>query len=548
MSKKNSDIIYSSPNTLMNQFRHGLMKGAGYDTNELKKKPLIAIANSFTEMTAGHNHLDKLADKVKEGILAEGGEYAEFNVPAPCDGIAMAHDGMRYVLAQRDLIADMVETHVRSQPFDAVVFIAGCDKINPGMMMAMGRLDLPSIYLSSGTGQMNIRNAPQFKSSIDHFDYSADPAALFETMHCSTCGACEIMGTANTFQCLAEVLGICLPGSSNIPGWHSDKLKAARATGHRVVQLFREGRNARQFLNQKSLENAAKMLLAIGGSTNGTLHLPAIAESAGAKLTIEHFERATEEMPTLLAISPNGPWGVQDLWAAGGMPAVMKVMQNDIDTSTPSVGGGTLQDIIDDAVVINPQVIPARDNPYRSNGGIAILRGNLAPEGSVVKRSGVKEDMHQCSGPAVCFDSEDEALAGLKQGKIKAGDVVVLRYQGPKGGPGMPEMLGFTLALKSAGLNDAALVTDGRFSGATSGPCVGHVCPEATDGGVIALIEDGDIIEIDMNNGRLHANVSDQEIAKRRENWQPVMKEVGFGFMDRYRRHVRSASEGAILD
>ncbi|GGO88888.1 dihydroxy-acid dehydratase [Marinobacterium nitratireducens] len=548
MSKKNSDIIHSSANNLMNQFRNGLMKGAGYDTNELKKKPLIAIANSFTEMTAGHSHLDKLGSKVKEGILAEGGEYAEFNVPAPCDGIAMAHDGMRYVLAQRDLIADIVETHVRSQPFDAVVFIAGCDKINPGMMMAMGRLDLPSIYLSAGTGQMNIRNAPAFTSSIDHFDYKDDPAATYETMHCSTCGACEIMGTANTFQCLAEVLGICLPGSGNIPGWHSDKLKAARATGQRVVQMFHEGLNARQFLTQQSLENAARMLMAIGGSTNGILHLPAIAASAGARLTLEHFERATEEMPTLLAISPNGPWGVQDLWMAGGMPAVLKVMQHDIDTSTPTVDGRTLQDVIDGATVLNPRVIPARDNPHRPTGGIAVLRGNLAADGSVVKRAGVKENMLQCKGPAVCFDSEDEALAGLKQGKIKAGDIVVLRYQGPKGGPGMPEMLGFTLALKSAGLAETALVTDGRFSGATSGPCVGHVCPEAADGGLIGLIEDGDMIEIDMLDGRIHADVTDEEIAARREYWQPVVKDVGFGFMDRYRRHVRSASEGAILD
>ncbi len=309
MSKKNSDIIYSSPNALINKFRNGVMKGAGYETGELKKKPLIAIANSHTEMTAGHNHLAKLADKVKEGILIEGGEYAEFNVPAPCDGIAMAHDGMRYVLAQRDLIADIVETHVRSQAFDAVVFIAGCDKINPGMMMAMGRLDLPSIYLSAGTGQMNIRHAPAFKSSVDHFDYGGDAEATYETMHCSTCGACEIMGTANTFQCLAEVMGICLPGSANIPGWHTDKLKAARATGQRVVQLFHEKKNARQFLTQESLENAARMLMAIGGSTNGTLHLPAIAESAGAKLTLEHFERASDEVPTLLAISPNGLGG-----------------------------------------------------------------------------------------------------------------------------------------------------------------------------------------------------------------------------------------------
>lgn len=548
MSKKNSDVISSSPNALLNQFRGGLMKGAGYDASALKKKPLIAIANSHTEMTAGHNHLGRLADKVKEGILIEGGEYAEFNVPAPCDGIAMGHDGMRYVLAQRDLIADIVETHVRSQAFDAVVFIAGCDKINPGMMMAMGRLDMPSIYLAGGPGQMNIRNTPTFTSSIDHNDYHDDPEGMSESLTCATCGACEIMGTANTFQCLAEALGICLPGSSNIPGWHSDKLKAARATGQRAVQLFHEGLNARQILTQEALENAAKILMVIGGSTNGTLHLPAIAHSAGAELTLEHFEQASAQVPTLLAISPNGPWGLQDLWAAGGMPAVLQTMQKDINTSTLTVDGGTLQDVIDNAAVRNPKVIPARDKPHRPTGGIAVLRGNLAQGGSVVKQAGVVENMLQCEGPAICFNSEDDALAGVEQGKVKEGDIIILRYQGPKGGPGMPEMLGVTLALKVAGLSETALVTDGRFSGATCGPCVGHVCPEALEGGMIALIEDGDMIELDILNGRIHADVSEEEIGRRRETWQPVLKEVGFGFMDRYRRHVRSASEGAILD
>ncbi len=548
MSKKNSDVIYSSENKMAGVFRGGVLKGAGYDMERLKKRPLIAIANSHTEMTAGHNHLNRLGDKVKEGILVEGGEYAEFNVPAPCDGIAMAHDGMRYVLAQRDLIADIVETHVRSQAFDAVVFIAGCDKINPGMMMAMGRLDLPSIYLSGGPGQMNIRNTPKFASTIDHNSYRGDFEATAETFHCSTCGACEIMGTANTLQCLAEVLGICLPGSSNIPGWHTDKLRAARATGQRVVQLFHEGLTARQLLTQQSLENAARMLMAIGGSTNGTLHLPAIAHSAGCELTLEHFEQASAEVPTLLAVSPNGPWGIQDVWAAGGMPAVLQVMQNDLDTTTRTVDGRTLQDVIDDATVLNPKVIPARDNPHRPSGGIAVLRGNLAIDGAVVKQAGVSENMMQCKGPAVCFDSEDEALAGVQGGKVKQGDIIILRYQGPKGGPGMPEMLGVTMALKFAGLDEAALVTDGRFSGATCGPCVGHVCPEASDGGLIALVEDGDMIEIDIVQGRLRAEISEEEIGRRREQWKPAEKAVGFGYMDRYRRHVRPASEGAILD
>lgn len=547
MSKK-SDIIHSSPNQLVNAFRGGLMRGAGYDVKELKRKPLIAIANSHTEMTAGHNHLGKLGEKVKEGILIAGGEFAEFNVPAPCDGIAMAHDGMRYVLAQRDLIADIVETHVRSQAFDAVVFIAGCDKINPGMMMAMGRLDLPSIYLAAGPGQMNIRNVPQFKSSIDHNDFHDDPESLQQSFSCSTCGACEIMGTANTFQCLAEALGICLPGSSNIPGWHTDKLLAARETGKRVVQMFHEGLNARQILTQDAIDNATKMLMAIGGSTNGTLHLPAIAHSAGLKLDFNMIEEASKSTPTLLAVSPNGPWGVQDLWAAGGMPAVLKMMQQDLETSAKTVTGGTLQDVIDEAHVLNPKVIPSRDNPHRKAGGISVLRGNLAPDGCVVKQAGVVEKMMQCTGPAKCYDSEDEALAGVENGEVTQGDIIVLRYQGPKGGPGMPEMLGVTVALKKMGLDETALVTDGRFSGATCGPCVGHICPEASDGGMIAFIENGDIITLDIPNGIIAAEVSEAVLAQRKEGWTPVLKEVGYGYIDRYRRHVRPASEGAILD
>jgi dihydroxy-acid dehydratase len=290
------------------------------------------------------------------------------------------------------------------------------------------------------------------------------------------------------------------------------------------------------------------MLMAIGGSTNGTLHLPAVAHSAGATLTLDDFEKANHEIPTLLAISPNGPWGLQDLWAAGGMPAVLKVMQNDLTMTAKTVTGGTLQDVVDNANVLNPKVIPARDNPHRPTGGIAVLRGNLAPGGSVVKQAGVNENMMHCKGPAICFNSEDDALAGVVEGKVKEGDIIILRYQGPKGGPGMPEMLGVTLALKVAGLKETALVTDGRFSGATCGPCVGHVCPEASDGGLIALIEDGDTIEIDILNGGLHADIGEDEIASRKAKWQPVLKDVGFGYMDRYRRHVRPASEGAILD
>ncbi len=546
-TSKRSDIISNSPSPILNMFRAGLLQGAGYSTRRLAHRPLIAIANSHTDLTTGHSHLNMLAARVRDGIIAAGGEAAEFNVPAPCDGVAMAHDGMRFVLAQRDLIADTVETHLRSQPYDGVVMIASCDKINPGMMMAMARLDLPAIYLSGGPGQMDIRKHATPQGSIDHNDYPDDPELTRRTFTCSTCGACEIMGTANTFQCLAEVLGLCIPGSANIPGWHSDKLEAARLSGERIVEMVREGLTAGRMFTPQSLQNAVRANMAIGGSTNATLHLPAIAHAAGISMNLDDFD-AAREVPTLLAVSPNGPWGIQDVWAAGGMPAVMKRIESLLDTSCMTVMGEPLQAIIDAAVVADSEVIPPLEKAFRPTAGIAVLKGNLAADGSVIKAAGVSESMHQCSGPARCFDSEEEALVAINGGEVQQGEVVVLRYQGPKGSPGMPEMLGATLALKKNGLDTAALVTDGRFSGATSGPCVGHVCPEASDGGVIALVQDGDIIEIDIPNRRLNLLVADDELARRRDSWQPVEKSVPPGFMRRYRKYVRPACEGAILD
>jgi dihydroxy-acid dehydratase len=546
-SKKRSDIISNSASPVMNLFRKGLLHGAGFNTDKLKSRPLIAIANSHTELTTGHSHLDRLARKVHDGVLAAGGECAEFNVPAPCDGVAMAHDGMRFVLAQRDLIADSIETHIRSQPYDGMVVIAGCDKINPAMMMAAARLDLPVIYLSGGPGQMDIRNASGQRGSIDHGDYADDPQLLAKSATCSTCGACEIMGTANSFQCLAEVFGLCLPGSSNIPGWHSDKLDAARRTGERIVEMVKEGLNSRQMFTPAAFRNAVRMAMAIGASTNTALHLPAIAHAAEVPLTMADFE-ASGDVPTLLAVSPNGPYGIQDLWAAGGMPAVLKQMERYLDTGCMTVTGQPLKATIDAARVIDSKVIPPVEKAFRSSGAITVLRGNLAPDTAIIKQAGVDPSMLQCKGPAVCFNSEEEALGAIAAGRIRQGDIVVLRYLGPRGAPGMPEMLGATMALKMRGLKTAALVTDGRFSGATSGPCVGHVCPEASDGGPIALVEDGDIVEIDIPARRLALHVDDATLERRREAWRPYEREVPHGFMRRYRRHVRPACEGAIID
>ncbi len=546
-SKKRSDIISNSASPVMNLFRKGLLHGAGFNTDKLKSRPLIAIANSHTELTTGHSHLDRLARKVHDGILSAGGECAEFNVPAPCDGVAMAHDGMRFVLAQRDLIADSIETHIRSQPYDGMVVIAGCDKINPAMMMAAARLDLPVIYLSGGPGQMDIRNASGQRGSIDHGDYGDDLQLLAKSATCSTCGACEIMGTANSFQCLAEVFGLCLPGTSNIPGWHSDKLDAARRTGERIVEMVKEGLNSRQMFTPAAFRNAVRMAMAIGASTNTALHLPAIAHAAEVPLTMADFE-AAGDVPTLLAVSPNGPYGIQDLWAAGGMPAVLKQMERYLDTGCMTVTGKPLKAAIDAARVIDSKVIPPVEKAFRSSGAITVLRGNLAPDTAIIKQAGVDPSMLHCKGPAVCFNSEEEALGAIAAGRIRQGDIVVLRYLGPRGAPGMPEMLGATMALKMRGLKTAALVTDGRFSGATSGPCVGHVCPEASDGGPIALVVDGDFVEIDIPGRRLTLHVDDATLERRREAWRPYEREVPHGFMRRYRKHVRPACEGAIID
>lgn len=544
---KRSDILSDSPSAVMNLFRSGLLHGAGFDTARLKTRPLIAIANSHTELTTGHAHLDRLARRVHDGVLAAGGECAEFNVPAPCDGVAMAHDGMRYVLAQRDLIADLIETHLRSQPYDGVVMIAGCDKINPAMMMAMARLDLPAIYLSGGPGQMDIRHAAgQRGHSIDHGDYRDDPALLAESASCASCGACEIMGTANTFQCLAEALGLCLPGSSNIPAWHSDKLAAARRSGERIVAMVREGLNARRMFTPAALRNAIVTAMAIGASTNTALHLPAIAHAAELPLTMADFEAAAQ-VPTLLAISPNGPYGLQDLWAAGGMPAVLQRLAGLLDTTCMTVTGLPLAAAIEAARITNPQVIPPLAQALRPEGAITVLRGNLAPDSAVIKAAGVAADRRVSKGPARCFNSEEDALQAITAGQVQPGEVVVLRYLGPQGAPGMPEMLGATLALKMGGLAGTSLVTDGRFSGATSGACVGHVCPEASSGGPIALVEDGDLIEIDLPGRRLTLHVDEATLAARRAAWRPVERPVAQGFMRRYRAQVRPACEGAVL-
>ena len=529
MKKPKSGPLFDNRDYPINIVRTGMIRTTGADLEELAEKPLIGVVNSHTEFNPGHMHLNLLAERVKEGVHAAGGIPFEFNVPAPCDGMAEGHEGMRFILPQRELIADTIEIHVRSMLFDGLVMIASCDKIIPGMLMAAARLDLATIFLTGGP-------------SADTARFGVGRGGMFVT-----CGACDIMGTANTFQCMAEALGMTLPGSSNVPAVVSDKLLFARRTGKRIVDMVEEELTARKIMTEKAMENAVVMDLAIGGSTNSTLHLPALAHELGLSLPLSTFNEYNRNIPTLIAIRPSGPHGIVDLYGAGGMPAVMKVMAGDLNLDALNVTGGRLSEIVEAAEVLNEEVIPPRDNPHRPEGGTVALFGNLAPDGAVIKQSAVNPDMMKFTGRAKVMESESQALAAFREGAIEEGQVIIIRYEGPKGGPGMPETLAVTLALTNSGLERVALVTDGRFSGATSGPCVGHVSPEAYVGGPLAAVRDGDEIEIDIPNRTLNVDLTDDEIAKRLKEFKPPEADVPKGFMSRYVKQVGSAAGGAVL-
>jgi dihydroxy-acid dehydratase len=533
MKKPKSLPLLDDKDFPINRIRQTMVRGTGTDIEELRGKPMIAVVNSHTELNPGHMHLGLLAEKVKNGVHAAGGIPFEFNVPAPCDGMAEGHEGMRYILPQRELIADMVETHVRSMIFDGMVMIASCDKIIPGMIMAAARLDIPTIFLTGGPSTWHRRLVGENKPGGGNI---------------ASCGACDIMGTANTFQCMAEVLGLTIPGSANVPGFHTDKLLYARQTGKRIVQMVEEGLTARKILTAKALENAVIMDLAIGGSTNSTLHLPAIAHELGLTLPLSRFNELNRKIPTLLGIRPSGPHEILDLYAAGGIPAVMKVLADDLNLEALTVTGQTFAEVVKAAQVMDETIIPPRDKPYLPEGGTVILFGNLAPDGAVVKQSAVDPGMRTFTGQARVMDSEAEALQAFREKVIQEGDVIVIRYEGPKGGPGMPETLAVTMAIMTSGLKRVALVTDGRFSGATSGPCVGHVSPEAYVGGPIAALRDGDRIEIDIPNRKIEVKLSDEEIRQRLQGFKPIKKDVPPGFMQRYIKYVGSAAKGAILE
>jgi len=544
MKKPKSSQYFDMRDGLISILRMSLIKSAGADIAEAMQKPMIAVVNSHTELNPGHMHLNGLAQKVKEGIQAAGGLPFEFNVPAPCDGMAEGHEGMRFILPQRELIADTIETHVRSMIFDGMVMIATCDKIIPGMMMAAARLDLPTIFLPGGPNAWQVRFSAGRKESVDFKDYAGSPLGL-ACCTAASCGACEVMGTANTFQCLAEAMGLALPGSANIPAFHTEKMLMARETGKRIVAMIEDELSVRKILCREALENAVMVDLAIGGSTNSTLHLPAIAHELGIDLPLAVFNAYNRKIPTLLSISPNGPHGMVDLYTAGGVPAVLKQLAGDLHLDLMTVTGQPLRAAAESAEIRDETVVRPKTAPYQPEGGTVVLFGNLAPDGAVVKQSAVVPEMRVFTGKARVFDCEKDALRAFEAGDVHEEEVLVIRYEGPKGGPGMPETLAVTLALSHSGLKRVALITDGRFSGASDGPCVGHVSPEAFAGGPIAALRDGDMIEIDIPNRTLQ--VRDVDLAKRLAEVQPVQHSVPAGYMRRYVQSVSSAAQGAVL-
>ncbi len=549
-----SDLMKSGPERAPHR---SLFKAMGYTDEELSR-PIIGVVNSANEIIPGHIHLDKIAEAVKAGVRMAGGTPIEFPVIGICDGIAMNHVGMKYSLASRELIADSIEVMAMAHPFDGLVLIPNCDKIIPGMLMAALRLNIPAIVVSGGpmlagkVGNTPVDLISVFEGvgSFKAGKITEEDLKMLEDKACPGCGSCAGMFTANSMNCLTEALGLGLPGNGTIPAVHAERIRLAKRAGQRIVELVKEGVLPRDIATKEAFENAIAVDMALGCSTNTVLHVPAIAHEAGIKLDLEIFNTISKRTPHLCSLRPGGPHFLEDLDRAGGIPAVMKELAKKglVHTTIKTVSGLTVGEILDSVKEIDHFVIRPIENPYNPEGGIAILRGSLAPQGAVVKQSAVAPEMRKRIGKAKVFNSEPEAAKAILEGSIEPGDIVVIRYEGPKGGPGMQEMLTPTAAIVGRGLDkEVALITDGRFSGGTRGAAIGHVSPEAAAGGPIALVEDGDEILIDIDAKKLELLVDEETLAKRRARWSPPEPKIKTGYLARYASMVTSGSEGAIF-
>lgn len=535
-----------------------IFKSLGYTDEEIMR-PIIGIVNSANELIPGHMHLDSIAEAVKAGIRIAGGTPQEFSTIGVCDGVAMNHVGMKYSLATREIIADSIEAVSMAHPFDGLVLISSCDKIVPGMIMAALRLNIPSIAISGGP-----MLAGKFKG--EDIDYSTCYEAIgkykkgkytdedlreIEEEACPTCGSCSGMFTANSMNCLSEAIGIALPGNGTIPAFYSKRLRLAKIAGMKIMELVNKNIKPKDIVTIDAVKNALAVDMALGCSTNTILHLPAIANEAGVDFNLEMVNEISNRTPNLCRLSPAGKHHLEDLYSAGGVEAVMnELLKNGlINGELETVSGRKVKENISGSKILNKEVIREVSNPYIKNGGIAILWGNLAPEGCVVKRSAVDPSMYHHKGKARIFNSEEESLEAIMNGKINSGDVIVIRYEGPKGGPGMREMLAPTSAIAGIGLDkEVVLITDGRFSGATRGASIGHVSPEAQAGGPICIVEEGDIIEIDIQENKINLLLSDEEIKNRIGKWNPPDIKIKEGYLARYSRLVTSAAKGAVLE
>ena len=543
----------------MQQAPHRSLFNALGLTEEEMNRPLVGIVSSYNEIVPGHMNLDKIVQAVKLGVAMAGGTPIMFPAIAVCDGIAMGHTGMKYSLVTRDLIADSTEAMAMAHQFDALVMVPNCDKNVPGLLMAAARVNVPTVFVSGGPmlaghlkGQKrSLSSMFEAVGSYAAGTMTEDDVKEFENKVCPTCGSCSGMYTANSMNCLTEALGMGLQGNGTIPAVYSERIKLAKKAGMKVMEMLEKNIRPRDIMTKEAFMNALTVDMALGCSTNSMLHLPAIAHEAGVELNVDIANEVSARTPNLCHLAPAGPTYMEDLNEAGGVYAVMNELsrKNLLNLDCQTVTGKTVGENIKNCINKNPEVIRTIDNPYSQTGGIAILKGNLAPDSGVVKRSAVAPEMLVHEGPARVFDCEEDAIAAIKGGKIVAGDVVVIRYEGPKGGPGMREMLNPTSAIAGMGLGSSvALITDGRFSGASRGASIGHVSPEAAVGGPIALVEEGDIIKIDIPANTLNVDISDEEMVARRAKWQPREPKVTTGYLARYAHLVTSGNRGAILE